>query len=573
MAKRSTPPSPRLIKVPTGISGFDQITGGGLPQGRPTLVCGAAGCGKSLFALEFLVRGALQFREPGVLLTFEETAEDIKKNVASLGFDVNQLIADGQLVIDHVRVERSEIEENGEYDLEGLFIRLDLAVRAIKAKRVVLDTLESLFSGLSNQGILRAELRRLFGWLKERGLTTVITGERGEGQLTRQGLEEYVSDCVVLLDHRVQGQVSTRRLRVVKYRGSTHGTNEYPFLIDAQGISILPLTASGLDYAVSNERVPTGIPALDEMLGGAGYYRGSTVLLSGTAGTGKTSVAAHLADATCRRGERCLYFSFEESPAQLLRNVRSIGLDLAPHVRKGLLQFHSTRPTVHGLEMHLVRMYKLIEDFAPRVVVIDPVSNLQSAGTLDDSVNLLIRLIDFLRRHGILGFLVSLTRSVGDLETTDEGTSSVVDTWLLLRDIESGGERNRALYVLKSRGMAHSNQVREFLITAKGIQLVRPYLGPAGVLTGSARLSQEAKERRETAVIDEELAQRRAALETRRKEVEAQIEGLRFRIGAEEQEFQRLQRQRELQAREVETARSAMAASRRDTALNGHASL
>jgi circadian clock protein KaiC len=324
--------SKALKKVPTGIGGFDEITGGGLPAGRPTLVCGGAGCGKSLFSTEFLVRGALQFNEPGILMTFEETLDDIKKNVASLGFDIEDLIARKKLYVDHVRVERSEIEENGEYDLEGLFIRLSHAIKTIGAKRVVLDTIETLFSGLSNQAILRAEVRRLFGWLKDHGMTTVITGERGEGALTRQGLEEYVSDCVILLDHRVHGQISTRRMRVVKYRGSTHGTNEYPFLIDEKGISVLPITAAGMDYGVSTKRVSSGVPELDDMLGGKGFYVGSTILLSGSAGTGKTSMAAHLADSTCKRGERCLYFSFEESQSQIIRNMKSIGLDLEPHV-------------------------------------------------------------------------------------------------------------------------------------------------------------------------------------------------------------------------------------------------
>src|SRR5580692_6355192 len=358
-----------LKKVPTGIGGFDEITGGGVPLGRPTLVCGAAGCGKSLFATEFLVRGVVQYNEPGVLMTFEETADDIKKNVASLGFDIEDLIARKKILIDHVRVERSEIEENGEYDLEGLFIRLDHAIKKIGAKRVVLDTIETLFAGLANQAILRAEVRRLFNWLKDRGMTTIITGERGEGALTRQGLEEYVSDCVILLDHRVIGQVSTRRLRVVKYRGSTHGTNEYPFLIDADGISVLPITAAGMDYSVSTERVSTGIPELDQMLGGRGYYRGSTILLSGSAGTGKSSVAAYLADAACKRGERCMYFSFEESASQVMRNMKSIGINLEPHVRKNLFRFHATRPTVHGVEMHLALMHKMIEEFEPSVVI------------------------------------------------------------------------------------------------------------------------------------------------------------------------------------------------------------
>src|SRR6201987_3680745 len=529
-----------LKKVPTGIYGFDEVTGGGLPAGRPTLVCGSAGCGKSLFGLEFLVRGATQQGEPGVLLTFEESAEDIRKNVASLGFDIDALVAKKKLIIDFVRVERGEIEEHGEYDLEGLFIRLAHSIAVLGAKRVVLDTIESLFAGLSNEAILRSELRRLFGWLKERGMTTVITGERAGDQFTRQGLEEFISDCVILLDHRVVGQISTRRLRVVKYRGSTHGTNEYPFLIDESGISILPITSFGLEYEVSKERVATGVRGLDEMLGGLGYYRGSTVLLSGTAGTGKTSVAAHLAQATCARGERCLFFSFEESASQILRNMRTIGIDLQAFIRKDILRIHSSRPTVFGLEMHLVRMHKLISQFQPSVVIVDPVSNLQTAGTQEDTTNLFVRLVDFLREKGILGFLVSLTAGAGPLEATDEGISSMVDTWLLLRDLESNGERNKVLYVLKSRGMDHSNQLREFHITSKGVKLVNAYLGPEGVLTGSARLAQETQEIAAARVSRQELERKELALSHRRKVMEAQIDALRAAFQPEEEEFRQL---------------------------------
>ncbi len=559
---------PTLAKAPTGITGFDQITEGGLPAGRPSLVCGSAGCGKSLFAVEFLVRGAVEFGEPGVLMTFEETARDIEKNSASLGFDIPRLIRRKQLVIDHVRVERSEIEENGEYDLEGLFVRLGHAIDSIGAKRVVLDTIESLFAGLSNQAILRSELRRLFGWLKDRGMTTVITGERGDGALTRQGLEEYVSDCVILLDHRVNGQISTRRLRVVKYRGSLHGTNEYPFLIDADGISVMPLTTSGMDYAVSSERISSGLPSLDEMLGGKGFYRGSTILLSGTAGTGKSSIAASAADASCRRGERCMYFSFEESPAQILRNTREIGLHLQRYVDSGLLQFHSARPTVQGLELHLVRMHKLIAEFKPRMVILDPVSNLQSAGTLDDSTNMLIRLIDFLRKHGITGFFVSLTTNrSSSLEGTDEGMSSLVDTWMLARDIELGGERNRALYVLKSRGMAHSNQVREFLITKHGVRLIPAYLGPTGVLTGSARLIQETKEKAEAEAAGEEVQRQKMALVHRRQAMEAQVSALRAGFQADEQEYSRALAMHELRQKQIEADRLAMAKSRKSSKI------
>ena len=357
---------PELPKTPTGVSGLDEITNGGLPRGRPTLVCGSAGCGKTLMAMEFLVRGATQFDEPGVFMAFEETAAELAQNVRSLGFDLDDLAARGKFCLDFVRVERSEIEEVGDYDLEGLFIRLGYAIDTIKAKRVVLDTLETLFSGLSNAAVLRSELRRLFRWLKDKGVTAIITAERGEGALTRHGLEEYVSDCVILLDHRVIDQVSTRRLRVVKYRGTAHGTNEYPFLIDEDGISVLPVTSLGLQHEVGDERISSGVPRLDAMLGGKGYFRGSTVLVSGTAGSGKTSLAAHLAQAACGRGEKCLYFAFEESPGQLMRNMRSIGLDLAPWLEKGLLRFHAIRATVHGLEMHLASIHKLVKEFEPR---------------------------------------------------------------------------------------------------------------------------------------------------------------------------------------------------------------
>jgi circadian clock protein KaiC len=559
-----TAPSP-LSKSPTGITGLDDITGGGIPAGRPTLVCGSAGCGKSLLATEFLVRGITQYGEPGVLMTFEESAEDIAKNVASLGFDVEKLTRQKKLIIDHVFVARNEIEENGEYDLEGLFIRLGYAIDSIGAKRVVLDTIETLFGGLSNQSILRSELRRLFGWLKERGMTTIITGERGEGQLTRQGLEEYVSDCVILLDHRVHGQVSTRRLRVVKYRGSTHGTNEYPFLIDEQGISVLPITGLSMDYKVSNERIPTGVKALDEMLGGQGYYRGSTVLLSGTAGTGKTSLAAHLVDAACRRGERALYFSFEESPEQISRNMRNIGINLQKHVKAGLLQIHSSRPSAHGLEMHLVRMHKLIENFSPSVVVMDPLSNMKGAGTTEESQAMLVRLIDYLRTRMVTLLLVSLTGGGQSTEATDENVSSIVDTWLLVRDVELDGERNRALYVLKSRGMEHSNQVREFLITSKGVDLVPAYLGAGGVLTGSARLNQEARDRMENEQAKEELLRRKLAIEHRRKAIQAQVDALSAGFAAEEEEYHRFEAGRKAAGAVLASDRAAMSKSRKSS--------
>jgi circadian clock protein KaiC len=565
MPNRDTliPKTDRLAKVPTGIAGFDEITGGGLPRGRPTLICGSAGCGKSLMATEFLVRGALQYDEPGVLMTFEETAADIRKNVSSLGFNINEMVARKQLVVDHVFINRNEIEENGEYDLEGLFIRLAHAIDAIGAKRVALDTIESLFSGLTNQAILRSELRRLFTWLKDRNITAVITAERGEGALTRHGLEEYVSDCVVLLDHRVIGQVSTRRLRVVKYRGSTHGANEYPFLIDTNGMSVLPLSSAAMDYKVSNLRISTGVTELDVMLGGKGFYRGSTVMLSGTSGTGKSSVAACLANATCVRGERCMYFSFEESEAQILRNMKTIGIDLAPYVEGGLLQFHASRPTVHGLEMHLVKLHRLIDDFKPSVVILDPVTSLAAAGNVNDSNSMLIRLIDFLRKKGVTAFFISLTSGGRSAEGTDEGMSSIVDTWLLLSDIEAGGERNRAMYVLKSRGMPHSNQVREFLITSQGVRLVPTYLGPSGVLTGSARLIQEARDLAIETSGRDEMLRKELVLDHRRQAVEAQIQALRAGFEAEKQEFSRVVKTQRTKTSQNEADRRATAKSRR----------
>lgn len=568
MAKR-IPDSDLLAKVRTGIAGFDEITGGGLPRGRPTLICGSAGCGKSLMATEFLVRGAQEYGEPGVLMTFEETAADIRKNVSSLGFNIADMVARKQLVVDHVFINRNEIEENGDYDLEGLFIRLAHAIESIGAKRVVLDTIESLFSGLNNQAILRAEIRRLFGWLKDRNMTAVITAERGDGSLTRHGLEEYVSDCVVLLDHRVIGQVSTRRLRVVKYRGSTHGANEYPFLIDTNGMSVLPLSSASLDYKVSNARISTGVPELDVMLGGKGFYRGSTIMLSGTSGTGKSSVAACLAHATCQRGERAMYFSFEESQAQILRNMKSIGMDLAPHVEGGLLQFHASRPTVHGLEMHLVKLHRLIDEFKPSVVILDPVTNLSAAGNVNDSNSMLIRLIDFLRKKGITAFFISLTSGGRTAEGTDEGMSSIVDTWLLLRDLEAGGERNRALYVLKSRGMPHSNQVREFVITSRGVRLVPTYLGPSGVLTGSARLIQEARDLAVETSVHDELRRKELVLDHRRQAVEAQVEALRAGFEADKQEFSRVVATERTKRTRDQADRRATARSRR-VAGNGN---
>jgi circadian clock protein KaiC len=483
-AKRNKPVK-LLPKAPTGITGMDEITAGGLPKGRPTLVAGGAGCGKTLFAMEFLVNGASQYNEPGVFVAFEENAAELAQNVASLGFDLKELIKQKKLIIDYVRVERSEIQETGEYDLEGLFIRLGHAIDTIGAKRVVLDTVEVLFSALGNEGILRAELQRLFRWLKDRGVSAVITAERGEGTMTRFGLEEYVADCVILLDHRVTEQMSTRRLRIVKYRGTLHGTNEYPFLITKDGISVLPITSLGLNHKVPSGRVSTGIKELDDMLGGKGYYRGSSILLSGTAGTGKSSLAAAFVDAACRRGERCLYFSFEESTEQIIRNMRSIGIDLAPHLKKGLLQFHVARPTLYGLEMHLVTIHDQIKQFDPAIVVLDPITDFFAVGSHAEVKTVLTRIIDFLKANQITALFTSYTEE----DTPNEsvvGVSSLIDTWISLRNLENHGERQRGLFVLKSRGMAHSNQIHSFELTDHGIKIgprdlfsPRPELNPA----------------------------------------------------------------------------------------------
>ncbi len=526
-----------LQKCPTGIDGFDEITGGGLPQGRTSLVCGSAGSGKTLFAVEFLVRGASEYGEPGVFLAFEETAEELRTNVASLGFDTEELIAKKLLAIDHVRVERSEIEETGEYDLEGLFIRVGYAIDSIGAKRVVLDTLETLFGGLDNDTILRSELRRLFRWLKDRGVTAVITGERGEGLLTRQGLEEYVSDCVILLDHRVHNQISTRRLRVVKYRGSSHGTNEYPFLIDNDGISVLPVTNLALNHGTSNERVSSGIQRLDAMLGGEGYFRGSSILISGTAGTGKSSIAAKFVEAACERGETCLYFAFEESKDQVVRNMRSIGIDLEPWISSGNLRFVATRPSTHGLEMHLAVMHKLVADTNPTVVVIDPISTFLTTGTPDEVRTMLTRLVDFLKSKGITALCTNLVTGANTDESTESNISSIMDTWLLLRGVESWGERNRVLYVLKSRGTAHSNQLREFVMSDDGIDLVDVYLGQEGFLAGSARLAYEARSARVSEERQQEIERLRIGHARKRKAIEAQIASLQAEIAAADLEF------------------------------------
>jgi circadian clock protein KaiC len=555
-----------LQKSPSGIQGLDEITGGGLPTGRPTLVCGGAGCGKTLFGMEFLVRGATQFNEPGIFMSFEETIDELTKNVLSLGFDLEDLVKNKKIALDYVRVERSEIEETGEYDLEGLFVRLAYAIDRIGAKRVVLDTIESLFAGLPNQLILRAELRRLFHWLKEKGVTAVITGERGDETFTRQGLEEYVSDCVILLDHRVTEQTSTRRLRVVKYRGSTHGTNEYPFLIDENGFSVLPITSMGLNHTVSNKRISSGIPLLDNMLEGKGYYRGSTVLVSGTAGVGKTSIAAHFAEAACKRGERVLYFCFEESPNQLMRNMLSIGIKLEPWVKKGLLQFQATRPTFYNLEMHLAVTHKIVNVFKPDIVIMDPINTFVVGDKEFEVKTMLMRIVDFLKSEQITALFTSLTSGNSTLENSDAGISSLIDTWLLLRDIELSGERNRGLYVLKSRGMANSNQIREFILTDHGVELREAYIGASGGLTGSARVAQEALENYEVLTHKHEIERKKREVERKRKALESKIAALHADFDSEESEAVKMIKTEQDMIKKLEQDKMKMAVSRKTIA-------
>ncbi|RYY55965.1 MAG: circadian clock protein KaiC [Chitinophagaceae bacterium] len=552
-----------LQKTPTGISGLDEVTLGGLPTGRPTLICGYAGCGKTLFGLEFLVRGAEEFNEPGVMIAFEEKPEELATNVASLGFDLVKLQKQKKIRIDYIHIDRTEIEETGEYDLEGLFIRLNHAIDSIGAKRVVLDTIENLFAGLDNVGILRAELRRLFAFLKSKGVTAVITGERGEKTLTRQGLEEYVSDCVILLDNRVINQITTRRLRIVKYRGTTHGTNEYPFLIDEDGISVLPVTSLVLDKQVSSKTVSSGIPNLDQMLSMRGFYQGSSILVSGTAGTGKTSVAANFINAACERGEKSLYFAFEESPHQICRNMLSIGMNLQKHVDSGLLKFFASRPTLHGLEMHLVAIHKAIREFKPKVVVLDPITNLITVGSVSDVKSMLVRLIDFLQSEGITVMFTALSLNNIVNEQTDEGVSSLVDAWVLIRDIELNGERNRGLYVIKSRGMKHSNQVREFVITDDGLDLIEVYVGPDGVLTGSAREEHEIAEETGVLLHSNAMSRKDREIERKKKLLQMRIENLRTEFESTEEELNKVYVEEEIKKQAASNTRMKLMALRK----------
>lgn len=559
-----------ISKCLTGVTGLDQITEGGLPKGRPTLVCGSAGCGKTVLAMEFLVRGATEFNEPGVFMAFEETDKELSQNVASMGFDLPALCAHKKLFVDYVRVERSEIEESGEYDLEGLFIRLGNAIEAVGAKRVVLDTIESLFSGLANTNILRAELRRLFRWLKTKGVSAVITAETGEGKLTRHGIEEYVADCVILLDHRVEDQTSVRRLRVMKYRGTMHGTNEYPFLIGERGLSVLPLSSLKLEHKAPTQRVSTGVPRLDMMLGGKGFYRGTSILVSGGAGTGKSSLAAHFVQAACQRGERALYMASEQSTDEVIRNMRSIGVDLAPWVKRGLLRFYAARPGTFGLEKHLVTIHDVTTAFHPKVVVIDPITNFASVGTYTEVKSMVTRLIDLFKSREITAMFTSLTSGDSAAELSEVGVSSQMDAWLLLRNLECNGERNRGLYVLKCRGMAHSNQIREFVLTDNGVQLNDIYVGASGMLTGSARVAQEAKERAEAVERDQQFQRKSLELKQKRRQLEEQIAKMRSDFELEEQGLLRDAQEMESREKQIALDRVAMGRARKADTIAPH---
>jgi len=523
----TTAPLQALEKCPTGIVGFDEISTGGLPRGRPTLLAGQAGSGKTLFALEFVLHGIEQYGEPGVFVSFEESPEELATNIASIGFDLERHQHENTLRILHLDIDPSDMIEAGEYDLEGLFLRLGAAIDATGARRIALDAVENLFSAFTDLRILRAEFRRLMNWLKDKGITAVITTERGNNTLSRHGLEEYIADCVVALDNRIDGQLATRRLRIVKYRGSAHGSDEYPFILDQHGFSVMPITSAGLSYPVITERMSTGVETLDAMLSG-GVFRGSSLLVSGTSGTGKSSTAAHMIDAACRRGESSLYLALEESPDQIMRNMSSIGFDLAQHVASGLLHFHAARPTASGLENHLATLVGLVNTFAPRVVVIDPITAFNT-GTDDELVKtMLIRAVDLFKSHGITSLFTALTNGGDAPESTSVAISSLVDVWLLLRNLEAAGERTRGLYVCKARGIAHSNQIREFLLTHTGIKLVDVLLDTDGkILTGSARLMRQKQLECAVKARTTDSARRREVLEKKRHALEAKIAAMR----------------------------------------------
>jgi len=553
-----------IDKSPTGIEGFDEITMGGLPRARPTLVCGKAGSGKTLFAVEFIYKGAKEFDEPGVFVAFEETPEELQKNVASLGWDLQELISSKKLIIEHIQINPSEIIETGEYTLDGLLLRLEAAIDEIGAKRLAIDTLEVLFGSYTNNFILRSEIQRLFRFLKKRKITTLITGEKGEGRLTRHGLEEYVSDCVISLEHSLNKGIATRRLRVVKYRGSRHGTNEYPFFIDKDGFSLMPITDLEMNYDISSEKLSTGISRLDTMFGGEGIYRGSSILISGTAGTGKSTLAMTFAKASCQRGEPCLFISFEEAPNQIIRNMHSVGFKLDKFLKKELLHFYSTRPTMMGLEEHLYMLQSLIEKNGPQMVIVDPITNLLSISSDLEVKWMFTRLIDYIKRKNITIVMTDLTEQDNFYrESSTVGISSLIDTWIFLRDMENGGEKNKGLYILKARGLNHSNQIREFRITSGGINLLDVYTGPGGVLTGSARIAQMVNDKLEELKRNQQIESKQKQLELMRKHMELKIAEIKAEFAKQETELQQLIEQERVKQQMVEAAKKEMAKSRR----------
>jgi circadian clock protein KaiC len=526
-------PTLEIAKVATGVTGLDEILNGGLPKGRPTLVAGGAGCGKTLLAMEFLCRGAVEHGEPGIFIAFEETAEELAANVASLGFDLANLERDGLLIVDYVAVGRGEVLQTGPFDLEGLFIRIASSVAAIGAKRIVIDTVEVLFGALKDAATIRWELDRLFVWLKDQGLTAIVTSERGDGnRISRNGIEEYVADCVILLDHRITEERSTRRLRVLKYRGALHGSNEYPFLISNSGFVVFPVTSLGLDQSASTTRISTGISRLDARLSG-GVYQGSSVLISGSAGSGKTILASHFAEAACRRGEKTLYVSYEESAGQIERNMESVGLDLRHWREQDQLRIESIRPTLLGLESHLWWLTRLLDEFDPSTIVIDPITSFLRVGSKSQTASMLLRQVDILKSKGVTALFTALVPSESS-ERTDVEISSLIDTWIAVATVESGGERNRTLSVVKSRGMSHSNQLTEFVITNAGVDLLDTYVGAGGVLTGSARIVQQAIDRVRHAQKVDGVEDRRQQFDRRTGSIEDQVIALLAEYRADE---------------------------------------
>lgn len=549
----------RLAKCPTGIEGLDTLTNGGLPRNRLTLICGSAGSGKTSLGIEFLVQGIIKYDEPGLFITFEEKPQEIIENAASIGFDLEDLINKKKLFIEYIPVQEEEVMQSGDYTLEALFIRFEQVITSIAVKRVTLDTLDSIFASLGNTPVLRAEIYRLFNWLKQKNITSLVTSEAGITTLSRNGLEEYISDCVISLRTNIVSEVLTRFLRVVKYRGSKHGTNEYPFLITDIGINLFPITSNYLNNIVSTEFVSTGVKELDEMMDNKGYYRGSTVLVTGTAGTGKSSLAAVFSNSICQTGERCIYFTFEEMINQILRNMSSVNLNLQQWIDKDLLKFYAYRSPTYGLETHLLTIQNVIKEFKPHAVIIDPITNFDLIGTELEIKSMMTRLIDFLKAQQITALFTSLATTIDPREQTEIGISSLIDSWLVLQNLEQAGERTRGITILKSRGIAHSNQIREFIITSNGIKLEKIYVGPNGILTGSARLDQEEQEKLHLLLQEKETLRRKKLLEHKKALLEAKIMALKSEFDADVEEIESLIMKEEIQNKRILETRSAMA--------------